>query len=165
MLTLYVVWGTTYLAIKVGLDADLPPALFAGLRLVPAAAIMFAIARLRGSNLAVRPSELRIMSIAGILLLVGGQYGTFVAEQFVPSGLSALVVALLPLWIALAESLFPDMQRPGRLGWFGLVVGFTGLGILLVPRLTGVHAGARELLGIGIQIIATWLWTASLVHR
>ncbi len=164
MLILYVVWGTTYLAIKVGLDANLPPALFAGLRLVPAAAIMFVLARVRGRTLRLHPRELRIVSIAGILLLVGGQYGTFVAEQFVPSGISALVVALLPLWIALAESAFPDMQRPGRLGWLGLVVGFTGLGILLFPHLTGVQAGTRELLGIGIQILATWLWTAGSIY-
>lgn len=163
MLTLYIVWGTTYLGIKVGLDANLPPALFAGLRLMPAAAIMFALAKLRGGTLRLHPRELRIVSIAGILLLVGGQYGTFVAEQFVPSGLAALIVALLPLWIALAESVFPDMQRPGRLGWLGLVVGFTGLAILLLPRLTGVDAGTQELIGIGIQILATWLWTAGSV--
>jgi len=164
MLTLYVVWGTTYLGIKVGLDANLPPALFAGLRLLPAAAIMFVLVKLRGVSLALHPRELRIVSIAGILLLVGGQYGTFVAEQFVASGLSALVVALLPLWIALAESAFPDMQRPGKLGWAGLVIGFTGLGILLLPRLTGVHAGTRELIGIGVQIFATWLWTAGSIY-
>ncbi len=160
MLTLYVVWGTTYLAIKVGLDADLPPALFAASRLLPAAGIMFVLARMRGSGLRVAPSELRIVVIAGILLLVGGQYGTILAEQFVPSGLSALIVALLPLWIALAESALPDMQRPSRLGWLGLAIGFSGLAILIWPRLTGVAAGPSQLIGIGIQILATWLWTA-----
>ena len=164
MLTLYVVWGTTYLAIKVGLDAGLPPALFAGLRLLPAAAILFAVARIRKVPLRIEPGQLRILTIVGILLLVGGQYGTFVAEQFVPSGLSALIVAVLPLWIALAESVFPDMQRPGRLGWLGLAIGFTGLAILLWPRLAGVSAGPRELLGIGIQILATWLWAAGSIY-
>jgi len=164
MLTLYIVWGTTYLGIKVGLDAGLPPALFAGLRMIPAAAIMFALAKARGANLTIRGSELRIVCIVGILLLVGGQYGTFVAEQFVPSGLSALVVALLPLWIALAESAFPDMQRPSALGWLGLVIGFTGLGILLWPRMSGLAAGPRELLGISLQILATWLWTAGSIY-
>ena len=123
---LYVVWGTTYLAIKVGLDANLPPALFAGVRQIPAAAIMFAIAFWRGSPLRVSPRDLRIACVAGILLIVGGQYFTFLAEQNVPSGISALVVALIPLWIALAESAFPDMQRPGRLGWIGLAVGLLG---------------------------------------
>ena len=164
MLTLYVVWGTTYLAIKVGLDADLPPALFAGLRLVPAAGIMFALAGMRRAPLRIELGQLRILAIVGILLLVGGQYGTFVAEQFVPSGLSALIVAVLPLWIALAESAFPDMQRPGRLGWLGLAIGFSGLAILLWPRLAGVSAGPRELLGIGIQILATWLWAAGSIY-
>jgi drug/metabolite transporter (DMT)-like permease len=164
MLTLYVVWGTTYLAIKVGLDANMPPALFAGLRLVPAAIIMFALARIRHTSLRVAPGDLRIVSLVGLLLLVGGQYGTFVAEQFVPSGLSALIVALLPLWIALAESALPDMQRPSSLGWAGLAIGFAGLAILIWPRLISASTGAHELIGIGTQILATWLWATGSVY-
>ncbi len=164
MLTLYLVWGTTYLGIKVGLDAALPPALFMAMRLLPAAAIMFVLARLRGSRLRLDPRELRVVSIIGLLLLVGGQYGTVLAEQFVPSGLAALVVALLPLWIALAESIFPDMQRPGVLGWTGLAVGFIGLGILVWPHLAGLAAGRGELIGVGLQILATWLWTAGSIY-
>lgn len=164
MLTLYVVWGTTYLGIKVGLDADLPPALFASLRMLPAAAIMFGLARMRGSRLGLARTDLRVVAIVGVLLLVGGQYGTFLAEQYVPSGLSALIVALLPLWIALAESVFPDMRRPGALGWAGLAVGFAGLVILMLPRLNGGAAGPDELLGIGLQILATWLWTAGSIY-
>lgn len=164
MLTLYVVWGTTYLAIKVGVDAGLPPALFAGLRLVPAGMIMFGIARLRGCRLTMDLRELRIVSIVGLMLLVGGQYGMMVAEQYVPSGLAALVVAVAPLWIALAESLFPDMQRPGRLGWVGLALGFSGLAILIAPRLTNVEAGAGELMGLGIVIVGTWLWSGGSIY-
>jgi drug/metabolite transporter (DMT)-like permease len=164
MLVLYVVWGTTYLGIKVGLDANLPPALFAGVRQIPAAAIMFAIAFWRGSTPRVSPRDLRIACIAGLLLIVGGQYFTFLAEQNVPSGISALIVALIPLWIALAESAFPDMQRPGKLGWIGLAAGFSGLGILMWPRLVGVSAGPHELIGMGTQIIGTWLWTAGTIY-
>ena len=164
MLILYIVWGTTYLAIKVGLDANLPPALFAFARQILAAAIMFAIAAWRGGDLRVNRRDLRTACIAGILLIVGGQYFTFLAEQHVPSGLSALIVALVPLWIALAEGLLPDMRRPSAMGWLGLVVGFTGLGILVWPRLVGVHAGAGELIGIGTQIVGTWLWTAGTIY-
>ncbi|HSK48257.1 MAG TPA: EamA family transporter [Coriobacteriia bacterium] len=164
MLTLYVVWGTTYLAIKVGIDAGLPPALFAGLRLVPAALIMFGLAKLRGASLRVSWRDFRIVSIVGLLLLVGGQYGMMVAEQYVPSGIAALVVALNPLWIALAESLFPDMQRPSALGWAGLAVGFSGLGILIWPRVAGFETGAEEMLGIAIVVLGTWLWASGSIY-
>lgn len=164
MLIMYVVWGTTYLAIKAGLDSGLPPTLFAAVRQVPAAALMFAIAAWRGASLRISLRDLRISVIVGILLIVGGQYFTFLAEQSVPSGIAALVVALLPLWIALAESAFPDMQRPGRLGWVGLAIGFSGLGILLWPRLAGVSAGTHELVGIGLQIIGTWLWASGSIY-
>ena len=164
MLIMYVVWGTTYLAIKVGLDAKLPPSLFAFTRQVPAAAIMFAIAASRSAKLKVDARDLRTACIAGVLLIVGGQYFTFLAEQRVPSGLSALIVALVPLWIALTESLFPDMRRPGVLGWIGLVIGFTGLGILVWPRLHGVSAGPGEIIGIGTQVVGTWLWTAGTIY-
>ncbi len=164
MLTLYVVWGTTYLGIKVGLDAGLPPALFLCLRLLPAAAIMFGLARWRGAPLVPPVEELRTVLIVGIFLLIGGQYVTFLAEQYVPSGLSALIVALLPLWIALAEFAFPDMRRPGPLGWFGLAVGFAGLAILMWPRLDGLTTGKKETLGISLQMLAAWLWTAGSVY-
>src|SRR5690349_9663249 len=89
MLTLYIVWGTTYLAIKVGVDAGIPPALFAGLRLVPAAAIMFALAKARGLSLRLERTQLRTVTVVGLLLLVGGQYGMMIAEQYVPSGIAA----------------------------------------------------------------------------
>ena len=164
MLLLYVVWGTTYLGIKVGLDAKLPPALFACVRQIAAAAIMFAIAAWRGAGLKAEARDLRIACIAGVLLIVGGQYFTFLAEQRVPSGLSALIVALVPLWIALTEALFPDMRRPSPLGWVGLVIGFTGLGILVWPRLHGVSAGPGELVGIATQIVGTWLWAGGTIY-
>lgn len=164
MLIMYVVWGTTYLAIKVGLDANLPPTLFCGVRQLPAALILFAVAALQGVGVRVSWRDLRIASIVGLLLIAGGQYFTFLAEQHVPSGLSALVVALLPLWIALAESALPDMRRPGPLGWIGLGVGFAGLGVLLWPRIFGVQAGTTELLGIFIQVVGTWLWASGSIY-
>jgi drug/metabolite transporter (DMT)-like permease len=156
---LYVVWGSTYLGIRIGLDAALPPALFAGTRLLPAGLLLLAFARWRGSSLAIGFDRYRIVGTVGLFLLVGGMYFTFLAERTIASGLAALVVALLPLWTALAESLVPGMDRPTARGYLGLVVGFTGLGVLLAPRLADFQGTTDELLGIGLQVIGTWLWT------
>jgi drug/metabolite transporter (DMT)-like permease len=157
--TLYVVWGSTYLAIKIGLNADLPPTAFAAMRLVPAGLLMLGLARMRGASLRMRPADLRLTATVGIFLLVGGMYSTFLAEGSINSGLAALIVALLPLWIAVAETLIPGMERPSPRGVAGLLIGFSGLGILMAPRLTGVTGTPRELVGIAVMIVGTWLWT------
>ena len=157
--TLYVVWGSTYLAIKIGLNAALPPAAFASMRLIPAGLVMFAIARMRGITPRIRLRDLKITAIVGIFLLVGGMYFTFLSEGSINSGLAALIVATLPLWIALAESAIPGMERPSARGVVGLLVGFAGLGILMVPRLAGITGSRTELIGIGIQLAGTLLWT------
>jgi len=166
MLVLYVVWGTTYLGIKVGLAAGLPPTLFAGVRQWPAALLIFAIAWWRGASPKISLADLKISAIVGLCLLVGGQYFAFLAEQSIPSGLAALIVALIPLWVALVESFLPGMQRPGKLGWFGLAVGFSGLGILLWPRLATMSTptGARELIGTAVMIVGGWLWTGGTIY-
>lgn len=157
--TLYLVWGSTYLAIKIGLNAALPPAAFASMRLIPAGLVMFAIARLRGITPRMRLRDLKITAIVGIFLLVGGMYFTFLSEGSINSGLAALIVATLPLWIASAESVIPGMERPSARGVAGLLVGFAGLAILVVPRLAGVAGTRAQLIGIGIQLIGTLLWT------
>lgn len=158
--TLYVVWGSTYLAIGIGIDAKLPTALFAGFRLVPAGLLMLAYARMRGSSLRVSRRDYFTVAVVGCFLLVGGMYGTFLAEQSIRSGLAALIVALLPLWIAAAESAIPGMDRPSALGYLGLAIGFSGLGVLMLPRLTGMSGTSAQLVGIATQIAGTWLWSA-----
>jgi drug/metabolite transporter (DMT)-like permease len=161
--TLYVVWGSTYLAIKIGLNSGLPPAAFAGMRLVPAGLILLGLARLRGVPLRMRKRDLVTVVTVGLFLLVGGMFTMFLAETAVPSGLAALLVAALPLWIALAESILPGMERPSSMGIAGLLVGLTGLGVLMYPRLTGMTGSSRQLLGIVVLMFGTWLWTTGSV--
>ncbi|KAF0208532.1 MAG: EamA family transporter [Actinomycetota bacterium] len=161
---LYILWGSTYLGIRIGLEAALPPALFAGIRLFSASLILFAFAKSRGSVLRIPLDEYRIVGTVGLFLLVGGMYFTFLAERSIPSGLAALIVALLPLWTALAESFLPGMERPSARGIVGLVVGFSGLAILMVPRMAGLRGTPEELIGIGIQVIGTWLWTTGSIY-
>ncbi len=157
--TLYIVWGTTYLAIRIGLDADMPPAGFLALRLIPAGLILLGFARMRGTSLKVSIRDRRTIITVGLFLLLGGQYFTYLAEQHIPSGLAALILAALPLWAAVIDSVMPDVERPTWRGYLGIVLGLSGLGLLLYPRLTGISGGKSELLGIGLEILATALWT------
>lgn len=159
-LTLYIVWGSTYLGIRIGLQAGLPPTLFAGVRLLPAGLLLLGLAALLGTSPRISWTDFRITAVVGIFLLCGGMNGTFIAEQYIPSSLAALIVALLPLWIAAAEWLLPGLERPTARGVIGLMIGFAGLGVLMLPRLTGITGAPSELFGVGIQILSTWLWTA-----
>ena len=156
--TVYVVWGSTYLAIKVGLNASVPPALFGGMRLIPAGLILLALARFRGTPLRITRRDLSTSAIVWLCLLCGGMYSTFLAEQYVDSSLCAIVVAAAPLWMAGAEAMVPGMDRPTPRGLTGLVLGLAGLGLLLGPRIAGVSGSAQELLGMGVQVLGTLLW-------
>jgi drug/metabolite transporter (DMT)-like permease len=161
--TLYVVWGSTYLAIKIGLNAGLPPAAFAGMRLVPAGLILLLLARMRGIPLRIRHRDFVTCAVVGCFLLVGGMFTMFLAETSVPSGLAALLVAALPLWIALAESALPGMERPSALGVVGLLIGLSGLAVLMYPRLAGMTGSTAQLRGILVLLAGTWLWTTGSV--
>ena len=163
-LTLYVVWGSTYLAIRIGLQAEMPPTLFTGIRLAAAGVLLLALARARGIRVRMPLREFRVTAIAGILLLCGGMYFTVLAEQHIPSGLSALIVALVPLWVAGAEWMLPGLDRPTARALAGLIIGFAGLGVLMWPRLTGLSGHPGELLGVGLQILGTWSWTAGSLY-
>jgi drug/metabolite transporter (DMT)-like permease len=164
----YVVWGSTYLGIKVGLEAGLgvTPALFAGLRLLLAGALLLGFARIRGTSLAISRRDLSTSAIVGLCLLCGGMFSTFMSERLIASSLAALLVASAPLWMALAETVLPGMDCPTRRGVIGLVIGLAGLVLLVGPRIGGVSGTPQELLGIGIQIVGTWLWvTGSVVSK
>jgi drug/metabolite transporter (DMT)-like permease len=163
---LYVIWGSTYLAIRIGLEHDMPPALFTGLRLALAGLILLTFARWRGWRLRLSRHDLITVSVVGIFLLCGGMFFTVLAEQYIPSSLSALIVAVIPLWVAAAEGVLPGMDRPTARGIAGLFLGFAGLALLMWPRITGIHGSGVEWLGVGLQILATWLWTTgSLISR
>ncbi|MFL5629089.1 MAG: drug/metabolite exporter YedA [Ktedonobacteraceae bacterium] len=123
LLSLYLLWGTTYLAMRVSL-LGFPPFLMAAIRFLLAGSILFAILRLRGAP---APSRAQWIGsgLIGILLLAIGNGGVAFAEQWVSSGLAAVGVAAVPLWTALFAGLLG--RWPTRLEWFGLVLGFIGV--------------------------------------
>jgi drug/metabolite transporter (DMT)-like permease len=127
----YVVWGSTYLAIRYAIET-LPPFLMAGIRFLIAGALLFLWARLRGAP---RPSlaNWKGTLLIGALLLLGGNGAVVWAEQRVPSGIAALLVATVPLWMVLIEWLRPGGRRPTARVALGVVAGMFGLLVLVGP--------------------------------
>ena len=124
----YIIWGSTYLGIRFAVES-IPPFLMAGGRHLAAGIILFAFARLRGATAPSWP-QWRDATIAGILMLVIGNGGVSWAEQRVPSGTAALIVALTPLWMVLLDWLRPAGVRPRALVGLGLAVGIAGVALL-----------------------------------
>lgn len=144
LLALYIIWGSTYLAIHFALEG-FSPFFMAGLRFLLAGVPMYAFLRLRGTPNPNR-AQWRGAAIAGTLLLVGGNGGVVFAEQWVASGLAALGVATMPLWAALFAGLWG--QWPNRREWIGIGLGLVGVGLLnLNSDLHGNMWGTIFLLG------------------
>jgi drug/metabolite transporter (DMT)-like permease len=155
LLTVYVVWGSTYLGIRVVVESEIPPLLGMGIRFLAAAVIMLAfLAARRGfGSLRVTWRELRAAAIVGSLLLLGGNGLVAVAERTVPSGLAALIVGAVPLWFVLLR--VGGGERPGKLTWLGVLVGFAGIAAITLPRggIDGVQAW-----GVLVVLAATLFW-------
>jgi drug/metabolite transporter (DMT)-like permease len=129
--TVYLVWGSTYLGIRLSLDG-IPPLLMGAVRFLLAGGLLAAWALARGERKALpaRPAEWLGAAAIGALLLLGGNGGVILAEQFIPSGVAALCVATAPMWMALIDRIAFG-QRLSRLGAAGLLVGFGGVVILV----------------------------------
>jgi len=157
----YIIWGSTYLAIAIGIET-LPGWLMIGIRFLVAGSVMFVIARLKGAKM---PSFIgwRTAAIVGILLLVGGNGGVVWAEQKLPSGLTALIVAIIPLWISGIDAIRPGGNRLTLRGALGLVVGMIGLVILIGPdQIRGT--GNIDLPSVGVLLLATFAWSFGTVY-
>jgi drug/metabolite transporter (DMT)-like permease len=156
MVTVYLVWGSTYLAIRFAIET-LPPFLMAATRFLIAGAILYLIRRGQGDAIPSRV-EWRSASIIGILLLVGGNGGVVWAEQRVPSGVTALIVGIAPLWMVLIDLLHPAGRRPGHWAILGLVLGFIGLSVLIGPSQIAGHGENIDLIGAIVIILAALFW-------
>lgn len=120
----YVIWGSTYLAIHFALVAGFPPFLLGGMRFMLAGSLLFAFLRLRGAPMPTA-RQWRNSAVMGVLLLTMGNGLVNFAEQTVSSGVTAVAVASVPLWMALMAGLRGD--RPSRVEMVGLVIGFVGV--------------------------------------
>jgi drug/metabolite transporter (DMT)-like permease len=128
---IYTIWGTTYLAIRIAVET-IPPFLMAGVRFLLAGLLTFGFLRARGVPLPTR-LQWRSAAIIGAFLLLGGNGFVTWSEQQVPSGMAALVVATVPLWITLFDWVIFKGIKPGKKTVFGLILGFLGIGLLIGP--------------------------------
>lgn len=153
---IYIIWGTTYLGIRIALET-MPPFLMAGMRFLMAGAIMFLFLLARGAPWPQR-LQWRSAVIIGGLLLGGGSGLVTWSEQQVPSGTAALVIATVPLWIALFDWLFFKGLRPGRRVTMGIILGFAGIAILVGPGQLSGTAGF-ELIFLLVLLLSPILWS------
>ncbi|MGI8436209.1 MAG: EamA family transporter [Chthoniobacterales bacterium] len=161
---LYIIWGSTYLGILLAIQS-IPPLLMAGTRFLIAGVILYTISRWSGapkSNL----REWRTALIVGACLLLGGNGGVTLAEQYVPSGLAALLVATVPLYIALLSWLFGLTAKLSRLAVVGLAGGFAGVAVLVAPALSFSGGGERPHAWIGMCILlfSSLVWSAGSLY-
>jgi len=156
--SIYVIWGSTYLAIRIAVQT-LPPLWMASARFLVAGGLLYAVVRAKGAP---RPLLVhwRSAMIVGGLMLLGGNGGVVVAETMVDSGIAALLVATVPLWMVLLNALRPGGVRPNMAEVAGLLIGFVGVWTLIGPRSgTGVNP-----LGAGLLLFASFTWSAGSLY-
>ncbi|MDQ2824103.1 MAG: EamA family transporter [Verrucomicrobiota bacterium] len=160
---LYLIWGSTYLAILFAIQS-IPPFLMAGARFILAGLIMFALARMQGP-LRSTWAEWRASLIVGACLLLGGNGGVTVSEQFIDSGLASLIVATVPIYIVLLGWLAGMTPRPQPIIWLGLAGGFLGVAILLGPALRfSANGGSHPAIGMSILLFSSFIWSAGSLY-
>ena len=149
------IWGSTYLAIRYAVET-IPPFIMGGVRFLISGAMLYLWARSRGAP---RPTHLnwRNAIIAGGFLLLGGNGAVVWAEQFVPSGLTALLVSILPFWLVIIEWIRPPRRRPSAAVLVGLVLGFVGIIVLVGPSDVGGHGDVMPL-GALVLILGSLSW-------
>jgi drug/metabolite transporter (DMT)-like permease len=154
-LAVYVLWGATFFAMRVGLQS-FPPLLLAGSRHLSVGLMLFPLLRWKTG---IRPTvaQWKTAAITGLLLLCIGNGGVCWAEQTVPSGIAALLVATVTLWMVIVDWLRPGGHKPSARILFGIVMGFAGMVILVGPAKLG-NSGRVDPRGAGILVVASFAW-------
>ena len=156
-LAIYLIWGSTYLAIRFTIES-IPALVSAGARFLAGGGMLYAYARWRGA-IPATPLQWRNAAVTGLLLVVGGTGTVTWAEQFVPSGLAALMIAAMPFWLVLIEWLRRDGVKPTRSVVMGLILGFIGIVILIGP-IQLAAGGKMGLIGTLVLLGATLSWAS-----
>jgi len=139
LIAIYIIWGSTYLAIRFAVDT-IPPFLMAATRFLVPGTLLYIWRRVAGDPIPTR-GEWRAALIIGLFLMVGGNGSVTWAEQYVPSGLTALIVGSAPLWMVLLDAIRPGGKHPRPLTVIGVLMGFAGIALLIGPTLMAGNSG------------------------
>ena len=160
---LYLIWGPTYLGIRFAIET-IPPFLMAGARFVLAGLIMYAIAWSQGISKS-SWANWRTSLIIGACLLLAGNGGVTISEKYIDSGLAALIVAIVPIYIVLLGWAMGMTPKPTPIVWLALLGGFVGVGILFSPALHFSSNGARHpAIGISILLVSSFIWSVGSLY-
>ncbi|MBK9008149.1 MAG: EamA family transporter [Anaerolineae bacterium] len=161
LLALYIVWGSTYLAIRFAVET-IPPFFHAGLRFLISGLILVLWRRAAGDAVPTRV-QWKSVAIIGTLLLLGGNGLVSFAEQRIASGVAALIVGTTPMWLVLIESLRPNGVKPTWLIIVGLIVGFSGIYLLIGPS-ASTGKLQFDTIGTVAVIAAAFLWALGSIY-
>jgi len=161
LIALYIVWGSTYLAIRFAVET-IPPFMHAGFRFLISGLILVIWRRAAGDEMPTR-TQWKSLAIIGTLLLLGGNSLVAVAEQRIASGVAALIIGTVPLWLVIIEGIRPGGVRPSWRAIIGLVVGFSGIYLLIGP--TDLTGGLQfDAVGTIVLVIAAFLWSLGSIY-
>jgi drug/metabolite transporter (DMT)-like permease len=155
-----ILWGSTYLAIRIGVG-EFPPTIFAGIRFLVAGSIMLAFSVIKGLKLPVSISEVMKISVVGLFLLLGGNGCVVWAETRIHSGMASLIVATVPLFMALIELVLPNRPKLSSKGWLGLFIGFGGVALLVFPNSSET---STDIVGIMLLLAGAFSWAVGSVY-
>jgi len=162
LLSLYIVWGSTYLAIYFVVQT-IPPFLSAAFRFLIAGTILFVWRRLAKDPMP-SPRQWKSATIVGLLLLLGGNGLLAWSEQLIPSGIAALLIATVPLWLVLIEAVRPGGSKPTWQSLIGLAAGFTGIIVLIGPAEFTGSSQQFNLMGVFACVLGALFWSIGSIY-
>ncbi len=162
LISVYLIWGSTYLAIRYVVDT-IPPFMAGGMRFLSAGLVLYLWRLSKGDSVPTR-KQWRDVGIIGLLLLVGGNGLVSWSEQFVPSGIAALLISTVPIWMVVIESLRHGGEKPKTKTIIGLVLGFSGVVLMIGPGELSNEIGALHPLGLIALPMGALLWSLGSVY-
>ena len=162
LIALYIVWGSTYLGMKVAIET-IPPFFHASVRFLISGIILVVWQRAAGQEMPTR-KQWRSTAIIGSLLLLGGNGMIAWAEQFIPSGIAALIIGSIPMFLVVAEAVRPGGMKPSWQAVLGLLIGFSGIFILVGPSNISGSTTKLNPFGVAALLSACLFWTIGSIY-